>query len=67
MLKGICVGWMEDRGFGFIRPDEGGADIFVHARAISNRDVLKQGDRVTFDSIFDDRRGKPQAQNVRVI
>ncbi|MET4601077.1 cold shock CspA family protein [Bradyrhizobium sp. JR4.1] len=66
MFEGICVGWSE-RGFGFIRPAEGGADIFVHAKEITNRDVLNHGDKVTFDSVFDDRRGKLQARNVRVL
>jgi cold shock protein len=67
MASGSCVGWKEDRGFGFIRPDHGGADVFVHSRDIANADVLKQGQRVSFEVVNDDRRGKPRADKVRVL
>jgi len=44
------VGWNEDRGFGFIRPNDGGADVFAHVHAFidtTRRPAL--GDEVTFD------------------
>ena len=67
MASGVCVGWKDGRGFGFVRPDHGGADIFVHACDIANADVLTQGQRVLFEVVTDDRSGKPRADRVRVI
>jgi CspA family cold shock protein len=67
MASGSCVGWKEEAGYGFIRPDGGGGDVFVHARDIANADKLSQGQRVSFEVITDERRGKPRADRVRVI
>ena len=67
MAHGVVVGFKDDRGFGFIRPDDGGGDVFVHARDIANADKLNQGQRVSFEIIMDDKRGKPRADRVRVI
>jgi CspA family cold shock protein len=67
MAAGTCVGWKDDRGFGFIRPDGGGGDVFVHMRDIVNADALSQGARVTFEIVDDERRGKPRADRVRVL
>ena len=56
-----------DKGFGFIRPDGGGHDVFVHQNAIAaaSNKLLKRGDRVEFDTI-EDARG-PRAQNVHKL
>jgi cold shock protein len=51
---------------GFIVPDDGGADLFVHARDLVNADTLKRDQRVTFEIITDVRHNKPRAANVRV-
>ena len=67
MAQGVVVGFKDDRDFGFIRPDDGGSDLFVHARNIANADKLNQGQRVSFEVVTDDRRGKPRADRVRVI
>jgi CspA family cold shock protein len=67
MASGIVVGFNDDRGFGFIRPSGGGADIFVHARDIANADKLNQGQRVSFEIVTDEKRGKLRADRVRVI
>jgi CspA family cold shock protein len=67
MASGVCTGWKEERGFGFIRPDEGGADVFVHRRNIANSLMLRQGQRVTFEIVDDARSGKPRADRVRVL
>ena len=55
------------QGFGFIRPDDGGGDVFVHARDIANADKLNQGQRVSFETVTDEKRGKLRADRVRVI
>jgi CspA family cold shock protein len=67
MAQGVVVGFKDDRGFGFIRPDDGGGDVFVHVRDIANADKLNRGQRVSFEIVADDRRGKPRADRVRVI
>lgn len=64
---GVVVGWNEDKGYGFVRPSEGGgADIFIHRRDITNAIMLNQGQKVSFDIIIDERKGKPRATELRV-
>jgi CspA family cold shock protein len=47
------------KGFGFIKPEQGGNDVFVHATALERAGIrsLNEGDRVTF-VLEDDRRGR---------
>ncbi|MDQ0375545.1 cold-shock protein [Cellulomonas humilata] len=55
-----------DKGFGFVTPDSGGEDAFVHARALSGGlTELSEGDRVTYD-VAEGERGL-QARNVRLV
>ncbi|MGZ8189640.1 MAG: cold shock domain-containing protein [Methylococcaceae bacterium] len=64
--KGVLKTWKEDRGFGFIRPDDGGKDVFIHISAlkgISRRPVA--GD-VMYYQIGKDSRGKFKAINVQI-
>jgi len=67
MPIGTVTHFKDDSGYGFIRPDGGGADIFVHVRDIANADGLRKDQRVSFEIVTDDRRGKPRADQVRVI
>jgi CspA family cold shock protein len=55
------------RGFGFIIPDDGGDDLFVHAKHIVSAVMLTKDRRVSFEIVMDDRRNKPRADKVRVI
>ena len=57
----------DDKGYGFIRPDGGGKDVFVHHSVIQMDGFksLKRGDRVEFE-ITDDPKG-PRASNVRRV
>lgn len=57
----------EGKGYGFIRPVDGGADQFVHISALGDEPPPIQGDRVEFETEFDDRKGKEKAINVRVL
>jgi CspA family cold shock protein len=67
MGYGVVVEFKDDRGYGFLRPDDGGGDIFVQARDIANADRLSQGQRVSFEAGNDERRGEPRADRVRVM
>jgi CspA family cold shock protein len=62
-MKGTLVRWNAARGFGFIQPAAGGDDIFVHVSELLNENLL-EGDPVSYDSEFDDRKGQARAINV---
>jgi CspA family cold shock protein len=64
MAKGTVKFFNEGKGFGFITPENGGKDVFVHQSAIQGGS-LKEGDKVEFDS----QQGQkgPQAANVRQV
>ncbi|MCA1296758.1 cold-shock protein [Stappia indica] len=55
------------KGFGFIQPDEGGADVFVHISAVerSGMHTLVEGQKVSFDVVKDNRSGKNAAENIQ--
>jgi cold shock protein len=67
---GVAAGtvkWFnEAKGYGFIIPDEGGPDVFVHATAVkkSGYAFLPEGARVTYE--LQDRPGKTSAENLRI-
>jgi cold shock protein len=67
MSTGRISHYDEGRGFGFIISDDGGADIFVHKNYLVNTDFLRKDQRVSFEVVNDDRRGKPRADKVRMI
>jgi cold shock protein len=67
MPQGRVANYFEDRGFGFIAPDDGGAHVFVHVSHIANADVLKKDQSVSFEFVTDGRTGKQRADRVRVI
>jgi CspA family cold shock protein len=65
--KGTVQRFMDEKGFGFIKPDTGGKDIFVHHSAIqgSGFKSLRQGARVEYD-LVNDPKG-PRAENVALV
>lgn len=74
-LKGIIVSsgtvkWFNaTKGFGFIQPDDGAADVFVHISAVerSGMSSLKEGQKVSFEIAQDRRTGKTSAENLRPL
>jgi CspA family cold shock protein len=68
-MNGTVKFFNSAKGFGFIEPDEGGKDIFVHASALEAAGIraLNEGDRVSF-VLEDDRRGRgKQAAQLKKI
>jgi len=62
------VKWFNStKGFGFIQPDNGSADVFVHISAAERAGMgsLADGQKVTFDIVQDRRSGKSSADNLR--
>lgn len=65
--SGVVKFFNAEKGFGFIQPDGGGRDVFVHVSAVmaSGLGTLNEGQRVSFDT-EDDKRGKgPKAINLK--
>jgi cold shock protein len=58
-ISGTVKFFNSAKGFGFITPDEGGKDVFVHATTVeaAGMRALNEGDRVSFE-VEDDRRGR---------
>jgi CspA family cold shock protein len=68
MHQGIIKKWNRERGFGFVRPDAGIEDVFVHVKQIAVPvDELSVGQRISFDIGTDPRSGKTRAVDVRLI
>jgi len=55
------------KGFGFIQPDNGGADVFVHISAVerSGLATIVEGQKLNFDIVRDNRSGKNAAENLK--
>ncbi len=65
-MTGTVKFFNADKGFGFITPEDGGKDVFVHISAVqaSGMDTLSENQKVSFET-EDDRRGKgPKAVNL---
>ena len=66
MATGTVKWFNEQKGYGFIQPDEGGADIFVHISAVERSGLgsLREGQKVGFELERDKRSGKMAAGNL---
>ncbi len=67
MSSGTVKWFNTTKGFGFITPDEGGSDVFVHISAVERSGLmgLSDGQKVTYDIVADRRSGKSSAENLR--
>ena len=64
------VKWFNDqKGFGFIKPDEGGADVFVHISAVerSGLRTLAENQAIAYELHKDERRGKTSAVDLKIL
>lgn len=68
MPNGTVKFFNDQKGFGFIQPDDGSADAFVHASAVERAGWrgLSQDQRVAYD-VVQGQRGKSEAANLRLI
>ena len=66
MQTGTVKWFNAQKGYGFIQPDKGGADVFVHISAVERAGMsnLNEGQKVNFDVVSDKRTGKSSAGNL---
>ena len=66
MAKGTVKWFNDQKGFGFIQPDDGSKDVFVHISAVERTGLrtLKEGQKVSFEMETDKRSGKTSAGNL---
>ncbi|GLU29535.1 MULTISPECIES: cold-shock protein [Brucella/Ochrobactrum group] len=67
MATGTVKFFNQDKGFGFITPESGGADVFVHVTALADGGPLREGQRVSYDVGQDRKTGKSKAENVTAL
>lgn len=67
-MQGLVKWFNETKGYGFIAPDQGGKDVFVHVSAVNkaNLDTLATDQRVEFD-LEKGKNGKECATNIRLV
>lgn len=66
MATGTVKWFNSAKGFGFIQPDSGGADVFVHISAVERAGMssLAEGQKISFEIVQDRRTGKSSAGNL---
>jgi CspA family cold shock protein len=69
MISGTVKFYNSQKGFGFIAPDDGSKDVFVHATALERAGIsgLAEGQKVEFDTAEDRRTGKIAVSEIREV
>ncbi len=67
MQSGTVKWFNSSKGFGFIQPDDGGSDVFVHITAVQRAGLqgLDEGQKVTFQTVADTRTGRSSATDIK--
>ena len=67
MKTGTVKFYNDQKGFGFIAPEGGEVDVFVHATALERAGIhgLAEGQKVSFDTAVDERSGKVAVDNIQ--
>ncbi|MBN2751314.1 MAG: cold-shock protein [Rhodospirillaceae bacterium] len=69
MASGTVKWFNAQKGFGFIAPDDGGSDAFVHISALERSGIssLNEGQKVGFQLVADSRSGKMSAEDLKLL
>ena len=69
MTQGTVKWFNSQKGYGFIQPNDGGKDVFVHISAVERAGMngLNEGQKVSFELVADRRTGKSSAANLRTV
>jgi len=69
MALGTVKWYNPEKGFGFIQPDDGGKDAFVHVSAIERAGMsdLREGQKISFEMVSDKRSGKMSADKLQAV
>lgn len=68
MMTGTVKFYNDQKGFGFIEPEDGGKDVFVHATALERAGIngLSDGQKVKFETDIDPRSGKTAVSTIEL-
>ena len=69
MATGTVKWYNSEKGYGFIQPDDGGKDAFVHVSAVERAGMngLREGQKISFEVIKDQRTGKASADKLQAV
>ena len=69
MSNGTVKWFNAQKGYGFIQPDGGGKDVFVHISAVERAGLreLREGQKVAFEVVTDRKTGKSAAENLKTV
>jgi CspA family cold shock protein len=68
MIQGTVKFFNADKGFGFIQPDNGGSDVFVHISAVerAGMSTIVEGQKFSFEVVTNQRNGKSAAESLQL-
>ena len=69
MTQGTVKWFNSHKGFGFIQPDDGSKDVFVHISAVERAGMytLNEGQKISYEVVADRRTGKSSADNLKPL